>query len=155
MKNLLSVLLIGLSTLFFTACSDNDNTTPPTVNMIGTWDYHISTQNSPCDGLVAQGVQTTDSLDGNIQTMGDTHIEGTNLILESCEIEPIDKISTLGSGFPSVMTQDEYLTYLEHFHGSDSDIQSITTDHYSNAEIVLVFEMADGTIMTTRLIRSL
>jgi|GEM_PF-7065893 len=155
MKKITSILLIGLSVLFFTACSDNDDTLPLQVNMIGTWDYHISTQNSPCDGLVAQGVQTTDSLDGDMQTMGNTHIVGTNLMLDSCDIDPIDKISTLGSGFPSIMTQDEYLAYLEHFHGADSDIQSITIDFYSNAEIVMVFELADGSSMTTRLIRSL
>ena len=155
MKKITSILLIGLSVLFFTACSDDNDTSPLQVNMIGTWDYHISTQNSPCDGLVAQGVQTTYSLDGDIQTMGNTHIVGTNLMLDSCDIDPIDKVSTLGSGFPSIMTQDEYLAYLEHFHGSDSDIQSITIDFYSNAEIVMVFELADGTIMTTRLTRTL
>ncbi len=155
MKKITTILLIGLSVLFFTACSDDNRALPLEVNMIGTWNYHISTQNSPCDGLVAQGVQTTDSLDGDMQTMGNTHIVGTNLMLDSCDIEPIDKVSTLGSGFPSIMTQDEYLAYLEHFHGSDSDIQSITIDLYSNVEIILVFELADGTIMTTRLTRSL
>lgn len=155
MKNILSIIFIGLSVFFFTACNDNNSSTPAKVNMIGTWNYHISTQNSQCDGLIAEGVQTTESLNGDMQTMGNTHIEGTNLMLESCEIVPIDKVSTLGSGFPSVMTQDEYLAYLEHFHGSDSYIQSITIDLYSNAEIIMVFGLADGTIMTTRLTRSL
>jgi hypothetical protein len=152
MKKITTILLIGLSLLFFVACSDDDPL-PLEVNMIGTWDYHVSTQNSPCDGLVAQGVQTTDSLDGDMQTMGDTHIVGTNLMLGSCDIDPIDKVSSLGSGFPSIMTQEEYLAYLEHFHGADSDIQSITIDLYSNAEIIMVFALADGSIMTTRLTR--
>lgn len=154
MKKILSILLLGLSVLFFTACDNNDDTLSLQVNMIGVWDYHISTQNSPCDGLVAQGVQTTFSLDGDMQTMGNTHIVGTNLMLDSCDIEPIDKVSTLGSGFASIMTQDEYLAYLEHFHSSDSDIQTIRVDTYSHIEIILVFELADGTSMTTRLGRS-
>jgi len=155
MKKITSILLIGLSVLFFTACSDDDNTAPVKVNMIGTWNYYITTQNSPCDGLVAQGVQTTYSLDGDMQTMGDTHIVGTNLMLGTCDLDPIDKVSSLGSGFPSVMTQEEYLAYLEHFHGADSDIPSITIDFYSNAEIVMTFELADGSSLTTRLTRSL
>ncbi|BAF71832.1 hypothetical protein [Sulfurovum sp. NBC37-1] len=153
MKKITAILLIGLSALFFTACSNDNDTLPVQVNMIGTWHYHISTQNSPCDGLVAQGFQTTDSLNGDMQTMGDTHIVGTNLMTDTCEIEPIDKISTLGNGFPSIMTKDEYLAYLEHFHGADSYIQSITIDLYSNAEIIMVFELADGTLMTTQLTR--
>jgi len=155
MKKITTLLLIGLSVLFFTACSDDDDTLPIEVNMIGTWDYHISTHNSLCDGLVAQGVQTTYSLDGDMQTMGDTHIVGTNLMLGTCDLDPIDKVSSLGSGFPSVMTQEEYLAYLEHFHGVGSDIQSITIDFYNNAEIIMVFELADGSSMTTRLTRIL
>ncbi len=158
MKNILSILLIGLGTLFFTACSDSDETAPPVpveVNMIGTWEYHISTQNSDCDGLAVEGLQTTESLDGDMTTMGNTHFRGTNLELDSCDIVPIDKISTLGRGFPSVMTQDEYLAYLEHFHHTDSDIGPIRVDIYNNAEIVLVFELSDGAQMTTRLTRVL
>ena len=75
--------------------------------------------------------------------------------LDSCDIIPINKVSTLGSGFPSIMTQDVYLAYLQHFHNSDSDIKSIRVDIYNNIEIVLVFELEDGTLMTTQLTRIL
>ncbi len=75
--NKMMILLSGLAILFFTACGVGDGgdggNTPAqvTVNVLGDWNYALFTQNSVCDGLLAQGLEIIDDLNGDTSKIGD------------------------------------------------------------------------------------
>ena len=161
MKKLTTILLSGLATLFFTACgsSSGDSTPPPepiTVNLIGTWDYNTHTQNSVCDGLLAQGIKIVESLNGDMSTMGNTLVQGTTFQLDSnqnCYLAPIDDVVTRTAGMPSEQTQSEYLSALQEVVAGDNTIQSIRVDSFNDINIIKVYEYTNGIVITEQMTR--
>ncbi len=161
MKKVISILLIGITTLFFTACGGGGGSdTPPApqiqVNLIGTWDYATFTQNNICDGLLAQGVKIVDSLNGDTTTMGNTHTQGTTFEVDGnqqCYLAPIDEVTTRTNGLPSVMTSSEYLAMLQQVVAGDNTIQSIRVDSFNDMKIVKVYTFVNGVIITEQMTR--
>ena len=157
MKNIMIVLLSGLAILFFTACgggSSGDSTPPPapiTVNVIGTWDYQTWTTNSPCDGLLAQGIKVVDSMNGDTTKTGNTLVQGTTFALDAnqdCYLDSIDEIVTSTYGLPSTMTADEYLDALYDAVAGDNTIKSISVDSFNDSKIQKEYEFTSGVIIT-------
>ncbi len=163
MKKITVILLIGITALFFTACGGGggggNNPAPPPqiqVNLIGTWNYSTHTQNSVCDGLLAQGVKIVDSLNGDTSIMGNTHTQGTTFELDgnqNCYLAPIDDVTTRTNGISSVQTSDEYLAFLEQVVAGDNTIQSIRVDSFNDMNIIKVYTYKNGIIITEQMTR--
>ncbi len=161
MKQITTILLAGLATLFFTACGSSSSDTPPapapiTVNLIGTWDYATWTTNSNCDGLLAQGVKIVESLDGDMTTMGNTLTQGTTFELDSnqnCYVAPYEELTDRTYGLPSEITADEYLSMLRNASAGDNTIQSMRVDSFNDMKIVKVLEFTNGVIITEQMTR--
>lgn len=157
MKKMMTFILSGLAILFFTACGgggSGDSTPPPPsieVNLIGTWDYQTWTKNSPCDGLLAQGIKVVDSMNGDTSKMGDTLVQGTTFALDAnqeCYLTSIDEVSTNTYGLPSTITADEYLDSLYDVVAGDNTIKSISVDSFNDSKIQKAYEFTNGVIIT-------
>ncbi len=161
MKKIAAILLIGVSTLFFTACGGGGGSDTPQqpqiqVNLIGTWDYQTYTQNNVCDGLLAQGVKIVDSLNGDTSLMGNTHTQGTTFKLDSnqnCYLAPIDEVTDRTYGLPSVVTSSEYLAMLQQVIAGDNTIQSVRVDSFNDVNIIKVYTFTNGVIITEQMTR--
>lgn len=162
MKKLTTILLAGLATLFFTACgggSSGDSTPPPapiTVNLIGTWDYMVITENSVCDGKVAQGIEIIEPLNGDTTKIGDIIVDGEGFALDSnqnCYVTSVYDVSSRASGYQSTGTVDDYLRVVEEMHAGDNTIKSIRIDSFNEYKIVSVVEYTNGVIITSQITR--
>ncbi len=163
MKKLTTILVAGLATLFFTACgggsSSGDSTPPPepiTVNLIGTWDYMVTTQNSVCDGKVAQGIEIIEPLDGDTTKIGDIIIDGEDFALDSnqnCYVTSIYEVTSRASGYQSTGTVDDYLKIVKEINAGDNTIKSIRIDSFNEYKIVSVIEYTNGVILTSQITR--
>lgn len=162
MKKLTTILVAGLATLFFTACggsSSGDSTPPPepiTVNLIGTWNYMVTTENSVCDGKVAQGIEIVEPLDGDTTKIGDIIIDGEGFALDSnqnCYVTSVYEVSSRASGYQSTGTVDDYLRIVEEMNAGDNTIKSIRIDSFNEYKIVSVIEYTNGVIITSQITR--
>ncbi len=163
MKKLTTILLAGVATLFFTACggssSSGDSTPPPapvTVNLIGTWDYMIISQNSVCDGKVVQGIEIIEPLDGDTTKIGNIIIDGEGFKLDSnqnCYVDAVYEVTSRAAGYPSTGTVDDYLRVVEEMNAGDNTIKSIRVDSFNAYKIVSVTEYTNGVIITSTITR--
>lgn len=162
MKKLTIVLLAGLATFFFVACgssSSGDSTPPPapiTVNVIGTWDYAIFTENSICDGLLAQGVEIIESLNGDTTKVGDIIIEGSGFGVDSnqnCFVKAISETTSRASGFTSTGTADDWLDIGYALNAGDNTIDHLSVDSFNEYKIQSSTHYTNGVIITTILTR--
>ncbi len=158
-----TILLAGVAILFFTACgsssSSGDSTPPPapiTVNLIGTWDYMVITENSVCDGKVAQGIEIIEPLDGDTTRIGNIIVDGEGFKLDSnqnCYVDSVYDISSRALGYPSTGTADDYLRIIEEMNAGDNTIKSIRVDSFNAYKIVSVVEYTNGVIITSQITR--
>ena len=163
MKKFVAYLLVGLATLFFTACggggSSDSNTTitascPTTVNLIGTWDYEVTTQNSTCDGLTAEGFEIIQSLDGDTTKLGEIIIAGTKFeeivdgSVASCSLVSYSVTDKTAYGLPSTITCDDYETYLYSREDGNSDLVSIKLNTFTDSTIEIEYEYINREIFT-------
>jgi len=166
MKKLTAVLLAGVATLFFTACGGGGggNSTPPpepepepiVVNVIGTWDYAVTTQNSICDGLLAQGVEIIESLNGDTTKIGDIIVSGSDFGVDSnqnCFVKPIDVTTSKASGFPSTGTADDWLALGNALNAGDNTIDRIVVDSFNKYKIQTSIYYKNGVVVTSLLTR--
>lgn len=164
MKRIITILLVSFTALFFTACGGGgggDSTPPPApvvieVNLIGTWDYQTLTKNSPCDGLLAQGIKVVESMDGDTSKTGDTLVQGTTFALDAnqeCYLTSIDEVVTETYGLPSTVTAEEYLALLYDAAAGDNTITSISVDSFNDSKIQKSYEFTSGVIVTEVLTR--
>jgi len=158
MKKTIQLLLIGLTTLFFTACGGGSNSTNPSVkvNLIGIWDTQIAMQNSICDGLLAGGIEIIEGLDGSNTTIGNIILDGTNFALDShqnCYLASVHKIDTSARGTGSIMTEDEFLNWIKYRLSGISTIRSIEIINFNNNIISVKYEGTDNVITYQDLIR--
>lgn len=156
MNRLIIYFLVGFTTLFFTACggggSSDTNTTitascPTTVNIIGTWEYEVTTQNSSCDGLIAEGFEIIQPLDGDTSKVGDIIIAGTKFeeIVDisgssSCSLISFNLTDTSVYGLPSTITCDEYVTYLYSREDGNDELMSIEVNTFTDSTIEIEYE---------------
>ena len=161
MKKMATILLAGLATLFFTACGGggDDSTTLPepiVVNVIGTWDYAITTQNSICDGLLAQGVEIIESLNGDTTKIGDIIISGSGFDVDSnqnCFVTAIDEITSKASGFESTGTVDDWLAVAEAVNAGDNTIDHFSVESFNEYKIQTSTHYTNGVIITSIITR--
>lgn len=156
MNKLTIYFMVGFTTLFFTACggggSSDTNTTitascPTTVNIIGTWEYEVTTQNSTCDGLIAEGFEIIQPLDGDTSKVGDIIIAGTKFeeIVDisgssSCSLISFNLTDTSAYGLPSTITCDEYITYLYGREDGNDELISIEVNTFTDSTIEIEYE---------------
>jgi len=151
-----------LATLFFTACgggSSEDSTPTPapiTVNVLGTWDYAIFTENSICDGLLIQGIEIIESLNGDTTKIGDIIIDGAGFdvdINQNCFVTTIHETSSKVSGFPSTGTADDWLALGEALNAGDNTIDHLSVDSFNEFKIQTSTHFTNGIIITSILTR--
>ena len=159
MKKLKLLLLAGFATFFFTACGSSgggDSTSPLIVNLIGTWNYDSWTQNSSCDGKLAQGIEVISPLDGDNSKIVEILIQGTTFALDgnqNCYLTSINEISNRAYGYPTSMTADEYLDFVRQANAEDNSIKDIRVDSFNEYKVVIVYEYTNGVIITEQLTR--
>jgi hypothetical protein len=157
MKKTIQLLLIGLTTLFFTACGGSSSThSSVEVNLIGIWDTQIAMQNSICDGLLAGGIEIIEGLDGSNTTIGNIIVDGTDFALDSyrnCYLAPRYKIDTSARGIGSIMTEDEFLNWIKYRSSGISTIRSIKIINFNHNIISVKYERTDNVIIHQDLIR--
>ncbi len=164
MRKMTTMLAIGATALFFTACggggsSDTGGNTPApptTVNLIGTWDYSIATQGSICDGLVAQGVEIIESNNGDNSQIGDITLQGTNFAIDSagnCYLDSVSKVDSTAVGHKSNMTKSEFEQFGKDRLAGIGTIESFEVINYNTSIISTKVNLVNNISMTTDLQR--
>lgn len=131
--------------------SSTASTEPVTVNLLGTWDYLLTTQNSTCDGMEAAGTGFIDDLNGDTTKIGDTYVEGTGFDVSAypeCYLTSGSYITSGARGLPSTMTANEFEVYVEKSYAGDNTVASITVDSFTNNKIIVTIEYTIGAIYT-------
>ena len=145
------ILLVSLS-LGITGCTDGGSDENK-VNLIGTWNYSMTWENSVCDGFLAIGTTTILSLNGDLSKIGDITRQGEFLSIDgnNCTVLTVNETDIDERGEPSTLTKSEYLTSLEEGTSGDS---SIRLDSYTNNQITVVMVIAsDESVITSTLTR--
>jgi len=158
MKNIFKTLLIVVFALFSTGCGGGggSSNSGPVVNLIGTWEYIITTENSICDGLAAQGIEIIESLNGDYTKIGNITIDGTGFGIDShqnCYIKPVYKVSSQLQGTVSEMNVNEFKRFVKNANAGDNTISSISIDSFTNNKIVETITYTNGVIAREILIR--
>lgn len=162
MRKMTTMLAIGTTALFFTACGGGGDTggntpsPPTTVNFIGTWDYSIATQGSICDGLVAQGVEIVESNNGDNSQIGDITIQGTNFAIDStgnCYLDSVNKVDSTVVGQKSNMTKSEFEQFIKDRLAGIGTIESFEVINYNTSIISIKTNYVNNVSMTTDLQR--
>ena len=159
MKKLKLLLLAGFATFFFTACGSSggaDSTPQIIVNLIGTWNYDSWTQNSGCDGKLAQGIEVISPLDGDNSKIVEILRQGTTFAFDSnqnCYLTSINEISNRSYGYPTAMLVDEYLEFVRQENAGDNSIKHIRVDSFNEYKVVIVYEYTNGVIITDQMTR--
>jgi hypothetical protein len=147
--------------LFLYGCSSEDSTPSGTVNNtgasvsvnhLGEWDYRIFTQNSICDGVIAQGTYFVESLPADSSKIGNIRLTGTgydNDQFGNCFTVDIDEVETGWRGRPATMTADEYLGYVREDNVGDNTVQSVRLDAYTDRKVVEVITYTNTVVITT------
>ncbi len=148
------IILLTISLLIY-GCSSggggDDTANTLQVNLIGTWNYDIATQNTVCDGLIAKGILTVSSLNGDLSKIGDVSIQGEGFDLDSfsnCVFTVVDEVDTDSRGDPAVQTANEYLASIKEDNLGDNTIKSVRLDSFTNNKIIEVEELTNGVIFT-------
>ncbi len=150
---MLKKALIISFVLFVTGCGGDSDTTADTleVNLLGTWDYGLITQNAVCDGLIAKGTLTVQSLNGDLTKIGDVLSQGEGFDISSfgsCVFKVVDNISTDNRGEPAVQTANQYLALINEANLGDNTIKSVRIDSFTDHKIIEVKEYTNGVIYT-------
>ena len=158
MKKFIKVFIAGLATLFLTACGGGggDSTPSITVNVIGTWNYAVTTQNSICDGKLAQGTEIIDSLNGDTTKVGNIIIEGTGFAADSnqnCYVTAISEVTSRASGYQSTGTADDWLNIGYAINAGDNTIDHLSVESFNNNKIQTSTYYKNGVVITSILTR--
>lgn len=162
---ILSVLITLTLMFIVSGCSSSGSgsdsastlpTTPTTttpvvtdeVNLLGTWNYALSTTDPECTGFVANGILDFQSLNGDITTIGDLLIQGEGILIANsiCTLATVNLTYTEWSGRPAMLAAAEFLTF------KNIDLigtgQTVRYDVFTSARIVEVTTMPDGVVGT-------
>ncbi len=159
MKKLKLLLLAGFATFFFSACGSSgggDSTPPVIVDLIGTWNYASWTQNSGCDGKLAEGIEVISSLDGDNSKIVEILRQGTTFALDgnqNCYLTSINEISNRSYGYPTTMLADEYLELMRQANAGDNSLKHILVDTFNEYKVIVVYEYTNGVIITDQMTR--
>ena len=158
MKKFIKVFIAGLATMFLTACGGGggDNTPEITVNVLGTWNYSAFTQNSVCDGKLAQGTEIIDSLNGDTTKIGNVIVEGTGFALDcnqNCYLKAISTITSRASGYQSTGTADDWLNIGYAINAGDNTIDHLSVESFNNNKIQTSTHYKNGIVVTSILTR--
>lgn len=164
MKKITAILLIGITTLFFTACggdggNNNGGNTPApptTVNLVGTWNVSQSTVGGICDGLVAGGIEIIEPHNGNPDVMGVITLEGTKFDVDNfgnCYLAPMDIVDTTAVGTPSNMTEDQFIEWSKQRLAGIGTIDSFIVINYNQFIISVQVNLTNGVVIYQDLAR--
>jgi len=158
MKKFIKVFIAGLATIFLTACGGggSGSSSDITVNVIGTWNYAVTTQNSVCDGKLAQGTEIIDSLNGDTTKIGNVIVEGTGFALDgnqNCYLTAISTITSRASGYQSTGTADDWLNIGYAINAGDNTIDRLEVESFNNNKIQTSTYYKNGVIITSLLTR--
>jgi hypothetical protein len=160
MKRIRSKAFILLTTMIIAACgsdgSDDSAVNSNPINLAGTWDYLISTQNSICDGVYAQGKMTINTTPGDSTMMGTIVITGDEYELSTygnCYVVTSTYTETDWVGRPIAMTAAEYLNFVQQDNYGDSTIASTQVTAFTNDRIVEVVTYTNSVIITSTISR--
>jgi len=147
-----------LLTLSINACSSiSDETTAPLkVNLLGTWNYQVALENSICDDLVAQGIWTYNSANGDVSLIGDIHIQGEDFSDDgfgNCIYVNIDKMITVLDDAPSTVTLEKLQEDFDADSAKDNAVTSQTVTIFTETVITTTLTATNGIIRTTTLTR--
>ncbi len=163
MKKIVTVVLIGVATLFFTACggggSDSSGNTPApatTINLVGTWKVTMATGGSVCDGLIAESIEVIESLNGDPNVIGTITIDGINFGVSSggmCQLVPMNTVDTTAAGTPSNMSKAEFENWGSQRLAGIGSIESFVVTNYNNFIISIQVNFTNGVVMYEDLTR--
>ncbi len=152
------IILILLTTIIYSCSSGGGSNAPTeTVNLLGTWNYSVITQNSFCDGLEAKGIVTISSLNGDLTKIGDVTSQGEEFKVDdfnNCFFIVLNETDTGFFGEPSEQTSNQYLVLDKNIHAAAGDeIKPIRLDSFTENKIIEISESVDGVIITFTLTR--
>jgi len=160
MGKLTNKAFIILAIMILAACgsdgSDDSAVDSNPINLAGTWDYLISTQNSICDGVYAQGEMTINTTVDDSTMMGTVVITGDEYELGTygnCYVVTSTYTDTDWVGRPISMTAAEYLNFVQQDNYGDSTIASTQVTAFTNNRIVEVITYTNGVIITSTITR--
>ena len=143
--------------LAITACSSSTDTqSSQEVNLLGVWDFQMTSQNFVCDGFEARGIWTFNSLNGDTSIIGDVQIQGEGFSDDgfgNCVYITVDETITTSSGNPSTVTRAELQKELNTESENDNSVVTETITSFSDTRIVFVLEATNGIILTTVITR--
>ncbi len=160
LNNIVKLLVWVMVTLVMTGCSGTSTgkeLPPPSavylerVNLIGTWDYSMSTVNSRCDGRAVQGIEIIESLNGDTSRIGDIILDGERFALDgfdNCDIVPIDAVIQVLSGSSSTLTRDEFIDMRYQLNAWDDTVKAISVDGWTDTRIETSIVHKNGMIVT-------
>jgi len=158
MKYIFKTLIVAVFAIFSTGCGGggSSSNSGPVVNLIGTWDYLIITENSICDGLAAQGVEIVENLNGDQTKIGNIILDGTGFgvdAYQNCYIKPVYKVISQFQGTNSEMDVNEFKRMIDAENAGDNTIASISIDSFTNNKIVETYTFKNGVIIRETLAR--
>ena len=157
------ILFLPLILVF--GCSSDDVTPSGTinntgasvrVNLAGAWDYQIVTQNSICDGLIANGTMTVQTLPSDASKIGNILLSGDgydNDNFGNCFIVQVTETETGWSGRPIEQTADEYLAFVQADNVGDNTIASVRLDAFNDSKISEVETLTNSVVITSTITR--
>ena len=119
------------------------------VNLLGTWDYQFTFQNSICDDLFPKGTATVESLNGDTTKMGNILMLGETIDVDSfgnCSIIPLNELVTDWSGRPAVQTAAQFTAFTVADNLGDNTIQSYVLDSFTDRHIAETTTFTNGVV---------
>ena len=156
-----SIILLLIS-FGFVACGGGgggEDTSPAAtleVNLLGDWDYTAKTENSICDGLVAKGVVTINSLNGDVTKIGSMVMRGEGFDVDrynNCIFVTVDEVDTDFQGRPAVQTANQFLAYINEDNKGDNTIKEEKLESFTKDKIISTTYYTNGVITRVTLTR--
>ncbi len=152
MKKIIIILLISIISACSSSSDSGDDTASTLkVNLIGTWDYSMFSNNSVCDGLVAKGIITVNSLNGDLSKIGTTSLQGEGFDIDrfgNCVFITLDETDTSSQGRPSEQTANDWLKYTNEDNAGDNTIKGVRLDSFNATKIIEVTDYTNGVTIT-------
>ncbi len=166
LKNIVKLLSVGVIALVMAGCggggssggTSGGNTPAPatTVNLVGNWNYSLSTVGTTCDGLIASGIEIIEPYNGDPNVMGIITLEGTKHAVDNggnCYLAPMDTTDSTAVGTPSNMTEDQFIEWSKQRLAGIGTIDSFIVINYNQFIISVQVNLTNGVVMYQDLTR--
>jgi len=147
----------SLDSSFVSSIENNKNLVSVSeVNLLGTWNYDISTKNTVCDNFVAKGIITYSSLNGDITKMGNETLQGEGFGVDDygdCLFVTIDETNNNWKERSSTLTPEQFEKFNEQDSVNEFITNYIVVDTFTDSKIIYIINYSNGTSVTTVLTR--